>query len=52
MQEIEVPGIDLDSGSTSPEKCAQIVREWIDRGCEPMHPDEVIDWLDEMASEQ
>ncbi len=52
MQEIKMPVLELDSGSSSPEECAQSVVQWFDGGCKSISFDEVIDWLDEMASEE
>lgn len=52
MQEFKVPVFELDSGSLSPEECAQLVVQWFDEGCKSISLDEVIDWLDEMASEE
>ncbi len=51
LEGIDVPILELDSGVLGPGDLTTEVLKWLSRDCVPNRPAEIMDWLDDMASQ-
>jgi len=51
LEGIDVPILELDSGVLEPGELSVEILNWLSRDCVPKRPVEIMDWLDDMASQ-
>ncbi len=51
LEGIDIPILELDSGVLEPSELSIEILNWLSRDCVPVRPVEIMDWLDDMASQ-